>query len=192
MPFLFIYLYNVRGIGLAVAGLILATHAVVSIVAGPIFGSLIDRFGGKRLLGVSLAILAVGYAGFVLVHEPWQGFLVAAVSGIGVGGFWPSQSTLIAGLTPVEQRPSAFAMQRVVMNLGFGLGALTAGLIATADSPGTFEAALPGRCGVVPRLSRRDGRARARSRRRGARAPASARARIATSSGTGRSWPSSR
>ena len=32
MPFLLIYLYNVRGIGYAVAGLILATHAVVSIV----------------------------------------------------------------------------------------------------------------------------------------------------------------
>jgi MFS family permease len=138
MPFLFIYLYNVRGIGYAVVGLILATHAVVSIVAGPIFGSQIDRFGGKTMLGLSLGILTVGYAGYALVHEPWQGFLVAAVSGIGVGGFWPSQSTLIAGLTPVEQRPSAFAMQRVVMNLGFGLGALTGGLIAVADSPETF------------------------------------------------------
>ena len=138
MPFLFIYLYNVRGIGYAVVGLILATHAVVSIVAGPVFGSQIDRFGGKTMLGVSLAILTVGYAGYAFVYEPWQGFLVAAVSGIGVGGFWPSQSTLIAGLTPVEQRPSAFAMQRVVMNLGFGLGALTGGLIAVADSPETF------------------------------------------------------
>jgi MFS family permease len=140
MPFLLIYLYNVRGIGYAVAGLILATHAVVSIVAGPIFGSQIDRFGGKRMLAVSLAVLTVGYAAYVLVYEPWQGFLVAVVSGIGVGGFWPSQSTLIAGLTPPEQRPSAFAMQRVVMNLGFGLGALTAGFIAVADSPETFTA----------------------------------------------------
>jgi MFS family permease len=140
MPFLLIYLYNVRGIGYAVAGLILATHAVVSIVAGPIFGSQIDRFGGKRMLAVSLAVLTVGYAAYVLVYEPWQGFLVAVVSGIGVGGFWPSQSTLIAGLTPPEQRPAAFAMQRVVMNLGFGLGALTAGFIAVADSPETFTA----------------------------------------------------
>ena len=140
MPFLFIYLYNVRGIGLAVVGLVLATHAVTSIVAGPVFGSQIDRFGGKAMLGVSLAILTVGYAAYALVYEPWQGFLVAAVSGIGVGGFWPSQSTLIAGLTPPEQRPSAFAMQRVVMNLGFGLGALTGGLIAVADSPRTFTA----------------------------------------------------
>ena len=31
-------------------------------------------------------------------------------------------------------------MQRVVMNLGIGLGALTGGLIATTDSPRTFTA----------------------------------------------------
>jgi MFS family permease len=139
MPFLFIYLHNVRGIGLAVAGLILGTHALVSIVAGPIFGSQIDRFGAKTMLGLSLAILTVGYAAYAFVHVPWQGFVVAAVSGVGVGGFWPSQSTLIAGLTPAEQRPAAFAMQRVVMNLGFGLGALAGGLIAAADTPRSFE-----------------------------------------------------
>jgi MFS family permease len=138
-PFLFIYLHNVRGIGLAVAGLILAVHAVTSIVAGPIFGSQIDRFGGKVTLAIALGILSVGYAGYVFVHEPWQGFVVAAVSGVGVGGFWPAQSTLIAGLTPAEQRPAAFAMQRIVISGGIGLGALTGGLIATADSPGSFE-----------------------------------------------------
>ena len=138
LPFLFIYLHNVRGIGLAVVGLIVATHALVSMVAGPVFGSQIDRFGGKTMLATALVILTGGYAAYALVHEAWQGFLVAAISGIGVGGFWPSQSTLIAGLTPREQRPAAFAMQRVVMNLGIGLGALTGGLIATTESPGTF------------------------------------------------------
>lgn len=140
LPFLFIYLHNVRGIGLAVVGLIVATHAVVSMVAGPIFGSQIDRFGGKAMLAIALAILTIGYAGYALVHKPWQGFLVAAVSGVGVGGFWPSQSTLLTELTPREQRPAAFAMQRVVMNLGIGLGALVGGLIATSESPGTFTA----------------------------------------------------
>jgi MFS family permease len=138
IPFMFIYLHNVRGIGLGVAGLIVATHAVLSIVAGPVFGSQIDRFGGRRMLALALAILTVGYAAYPLVHEAWQGFLVAIVSGIGVGGFWPAQSTLLTGLTPPDQRPSAFAMQRVVMNLGIGLGALTGGLIATTDSPGSF------------------------------------------------------
>jgi MFS family permease len=138
LPFLFIYLHNVRGIALGPVGLIVATNAVVSLVAGPIFGTLIDRFGGRALLATSLGFLAVGYAGYAFVHDPWQGFLVAAVTGVGNGGFWPSQSTLLAGLTTSEQRPAAFAMQRVVMNLGIGIGALAGGFIATTDSPGSF------------------------------------------------------
>jgi MFS family permease len=138
LPFLFIYLYNVRGIDLGIVGLIVGSHAVVSIVAGPIFGILVDRFGGRRMLATALGILTVGYALYPFVHEAWQGFLVASITGIGVGGFWPSQSTLIAGLTAPEQRSPAFAMQRMVMNVGIGLGALTGGLIASTDSPGSF------------------------------------------------------
>ena len=138
IPFLFIYLHNVRGIALGPVGLIVATNALVSIVAGPIFGVLVDRFGGRRMLVIALVILTVGFAGYPVVHEAWQGFLVASITGIGVGGFWPAQSTLVAGLTPPEQRPAAFAMQRVVMNLGIGLGALAGGLIATTESPGSF------------------------------------------------------
>jgi MFS family permease len=140
LPFVFIYLHNVRGIALGPVGLIVATNAVVSMVAGPIFGPQIDRFGGKRMLATSLLVLAIGYASYTLVHEAWQGFVAAAISGIGMGGFWPSQSTLIAGLTPHAQRPAAFAMQRVVMNLGIGLGALAGGLIATTSEPATFSA----------------------------------------------------
>ena len=83
-------------------------------------------------------ILTVGYAAYALVYEPWQGFVVAAISGIGVGGFYPAQSTLIAGLTTPVERPAAYAMQRVVMNLGIGLGALAGGLIAATDSPTSF------------------------------------------------------
>ena len=41
------------------------------------------------MLRLSLSILTVGYAAYAFVQVPWQGFLVAAVSGIGVGGFWP-------------------------------------------------------------------------------------------------------
>ena len=138
LPFLFIYLHNVRGIDLGVVGLVIGLHAVVSMIAGPLFGVLIDRVGGRRMLGTALAILAVGYALYPLVDVAWQAFVVAAITGVGVGGFWPSQSTLIAGLTTPAQRPAAFAMQRVVMNLGIGLGALTGGLIASTESPGTF------------------------------------------------------
>ena len=47
LPFTFIYLHNVRGIGLGMIGLILATNAAVSLVAGPVTGTLVDRVGGN-------------------------------------------------------------------------------------------------------------------------------------------------
>src|SRR5262245_24506011 len=135
----FIYLHNVRGISLGTAGLVLGTNAAVSLIAGPVTGSLVDRVGGRRMLTVALVFLAAGYGGLALVHTAWQGFATAVLMGIGNGAFWPAQSTLIAGLTPIERRTSAFAMQRVVMNLGIGLGALTGGLIASTKEPATFE-----------------------------------------------------
>ncbi len=64
---------------------------------------------------------------------------MAAVTGIGNGFFWPAQSTLITQLTPIAKRHTAFGMQRVVMNLGVGLGALVGGLIATTSRPATFD-----------------------------------------------------
>jgi MFS family permease len=137
-PFLFIYLHNVRGMPLDTAGLIVGTNSAVGLVAGPVVGAMVDRVGGKRTLTVSLWLMAVGYGSYVFVHEPWQGFLASAIAGAGNGGFWPSQSSLIAGLTPPHQRHQAFAMQRVMMNLGIGLGGLAGGLVATTSDPSTF------------------------------------------------------
>jgi MFS family permease len=140
LPFTFIYLHNVRDFSLGTAGLVLATNAAVSLVAGPFSGPLVDRIGGKRMLAVSLAFLTVGFAGYAFVEHPWHGFLASAIVGIGNGAFWPSQASLIAGLTPPEARPAAFAMQRVVMNLGIGLGGLAGGLFATTSDTTTFTA----------------------------------------------------
>lgn len=137
-PFLFIYLHEVRGFGLGMTGLIVATNATVGLVSGPLSGALVDRFGGRRLLVCALLLMAVGYGVLPWVHVPWQAFVASAVAGVGNGAFWPAQSSLIARLTPADKRHSAFAVQRIMMNLGIGLGAMTGGFIATTSSPGTF------------------------------------------------------
>ena len=133
LPFTFIYLHNERGFSLGLAGLILGVNGAVSLLAGPLSGTLVDRLGGKRVLGMALFFLTIGYGGYALVVEPWHAFLASALTGVGNGMFWASQSTLIAGLTPVERRPAAFAMQRVVMNLGIGVGGLLGGFLAAAS-----------------------------------------------------------
>jgi MFS family permease len=128
----------VRGFSLGIAGLVLATNAFVGLGAGPLAGIVVDHFGARVTLAASLVLMAVGFGAFPWVTEPWHAFVASAVAGVGNGGFWPSQSTLLAGLTPQARRHAAFALQRVTRNLGIGLGGITGGLIATTSDAGSF------------------------------------------------------
>jgi predicted MFS family arabinose efflux permease len=137
-PFVAIYLHNVRGFSLGTAGLVLATNGVFSLLASPVAGWLSDRVGGRITLAAALVLMAVGVGSLALVQEPWQAYLSMALVGWGNGSFWPSQSTMLAGLAPRERRHAAYALQRVSRNLGIGLGGLTGGLIATTTNPTSF------------------------------------------------------
>jgi len=139
-PFLFIYLHNVRGFALGVSGLIVATNAGVALLAGTPGGAAADRLGAKRTLAASLALLTIAFALFPLVRAPWHAFVLAALVGLANGVFWPSYHTLLAAITPSDRRHAGYALQRVSMNLGFGIGGAVAGLIAASSRPGTFTA----------------------------------------------------
>jgi MFS family permease len=139
VPFLFIYLTDVRGTDRAVAGLVLATGGLVALVSGPISGAVSERLGAKRTLCGALCVQSAGYAGFVFVHHPWQAFAAAALTGIGGGAFWPSQAALIARLTPPDRSHSAWGVQRISMNVGIGLGGVVGGFLAHGDSPHGYQ-----------------------------------------------------
>lgn len=130
MPFLFIYLHNERGFSLSLAGVVVAFLGIVGLATGPAAGAAVDRIGARRALSISLGFMALGYGGLALVQEPWHAFSVAVLAGIGNAGFWPGQSSLLAGLTEGAERHAAYAMQRVVMNLGIGIGGLIGGVVA--------------------------------------------------------------
>src|SRR3954454_16427422 len=137
-PFVVIYLHNVRGISFAAAGLALSGGAVAALVAGFAAGTLVDRVGGRNTLLLGLLLQAVSFALFPLIREAWQAFALLALEGAGTACFWPGQSTLLSRLTPSERTHSAFALQRISMNLGLGLGGVVGGLIATTSDPGSF------------------------------------------------------
>lgn len=138
VPFLIIYLHNVRGISLGVAGLIAASNSLAALVSGPLAGSLADRIGARQTLIGALLVMAGSFALFPLIRDPWHAFALNAIAGIGSGAFWPSQGALLTALTPRLRRHAAFAQQRVTMNLGIGLGAVVGGLIATTSDPSSF------------------------------------------------------
>jgi MFS family permease len=138
LPFLIIYLHNVRGIPLGIAGLVAAVNSVCGFLSGFVAGTMSDRIGPRRVLIGALCVMAVAIGLFPLVHEAWQAFLLYGLSGFGSGSFWPSQSTLVTALTPQDRRHSAFALQRLTMNLGVALGGLVGGFVAAHSFTALF------------------------------------------------------
>jgi predicted MFS family arabinose efflux permease len=137
-PFIVIYLHNVRGISFAEAGLALSVGAVAALAAGFGAGTIVDRFGGRNTLLLGLLLQAAAFALFPLIREAWQAGALLALEGAGTACFWPGQSTLLSRLTPPARTHSAFALQRISMNLGLGLGGVIGGLIASTSHPGSF------------------------------------------------------
>jgi MFS family permease len=138
LPFLIIYLHNVRGISLGVAGLAAATQSATGLASGFLGGSLSDRIGAKRVLLATLGVMTVAFALMPTIHTAWQAFPIYMLWGAGSGSFWPSQSALLAGLTPAERRSPSYALQRLTMNLGVAIGGVVAGLIASVAHPRSF------------------------------------------------------
>jgi MFS family permease len=138
LPFLLIYLHNVRGIPFGLAGSAAAVQSAVALASGFLGGTLSDRAGPKRVLLASLAVMTVAFALMPLIRTAWEAFAIYSLWGLGSGSFWPSQSALLAGLTPAARRAPAYALQRLAMNVGVALGGVVAGLIASVGDPGTF------------------------------------------------------
>lgn len=139
IPFLVIYLHDVRDVGLETAGAVVAVLLGIGVIGSPLAGRLVDRIGARTTLICSLALLAAGYGGFPFVRGAWLAFALAAVAGAGNAGFAPSHSSLLAALTSGEQRTTAYALTRVTDNLGFGIGGLIGGLIATTQVPESYN-----------------------------------------------------
>jgi MFS family permease len=138
LPFLLIYLHNVRGIPFGLAGGAAAVQSAAALASGFLGGTLSDRIGPKRVLLGALAVMTVAFALMPQIRTAWEAFAIYTLWGIGSGSFWPSQSALLAALTPETRRAPAYALQRLSMNVGVAVGGVLAGLIASVGDPQSF------------------------------------------------------
>jgi MFS family permease len=130
LPFEVIYLHNGRGFSLGVAGLVVGAITGVAVVAAPLAGPVIDRFGARVITAAAGGALAAGYAGLAFARSPAQALVAAACAGAGNGVLNSGQSTLLATLAPPDLRHRSTAVSRVAGNAGIGIGGALGGLVA--------------------------------------------------------------
>lgn len=138
MSLFVVYLAEVRGLPILTATLVLSWMAVIGLAATPVAGSLTDRFGPRPVMLVAVIIEAVGTALIAFVNGAVSAFAVATIITLGASGVWGPISTLTARLVAPHQRPTAFALSFMLLNLGLGLGGLLAATIVDISRPETF------------------------------------------------------
>ncbi|MBM7491410.1 MFS family permease [Micromonospora luteifusca] len=139
LPFLFIYLTDVRGLTDTRAGLVIGWYGVVTLALSPLGGTLIDRIGARRVVLPCLLIEAVGTGSLALVHSTGSALLVMTVIAIGSSAIWSGQNTILASLTDDGERQRVFGLNFALLNLGIGIGGMTSGAIVDTARPGTFQ-----------------------------------------------------
>ncbi len=131
IPFLTVYLHRDRGLSTAFAGLALAAWGAGGMVASLTGGALADRLGRKPVVVGSPVLGGLAVALLVTTQAPVAvlagAFLAGAVSESGR----PAVSAMLTDLTPPARRVDAFALFRLVVNLGFAVGAGLGGVLAT-------------------------------------------------------------
>nr|WP_284291097.1 MFS transporter [Angustibacter aerolatus] len=138
LPFGVVYLHEVRDMPLTTVGAVLGVPAVVALLLVGPFGSLIDRFGPRRVQIGALLSQTAGTALLAFVHTPVQAVCALALMGVGQAAFWPASQSLIAAVVPPETRQRYFGTAFTILNAGIGVGGLLSGFLVSVDSPRSF------------------------------------------------------
>lgn len=139
MPFLYVYLAEVRGIPTATVGLLFAFMGVLGFVGSPVGGTLIDRFGPRPVMLVGLTAEAVGVGSLALVETTAHAVAVATFITLGTVGLYPASTAMLTRLVPEERRQQVYGFQFMLMNAGLGVGGVVSAVLVRTSDPGSFE-----------------------------------------------------
>jgi multidrug resistance protein len=113
------YFVGRYGGGALETGMLTASYALCSFIAGPILGQISDRYGRRPVLLISQLGTIIGFIIFALSGALWMLFLGRIIDGITAGNQVVAQA-YIGDVTKPQERTKTFAM----MGASFGFGAI--------------------------------------------------------------------
>lgn len=121
-------------------GLLTTSFAVMQFLFGPAIGNLSDRFGRRPILLVSLAVMTLDYLVMAVAGSIWALLALRLVAGVTAANH-STANAFIADISRPEQKSAHFGLIGAAFGLGFVLGPMLGGLIATFGTRAPFWAA---------------------------------------------------
>lgn len=130
VPFLTLYLTSSLGLGSAFATQAMGLYGFGGIVAALTGGALADRIGRRTVMMISLLGAASLLAFFGRLTSP-PAILAAVLAFSFLGEMYrPAASAMIADLTTPAQRPQAYGLMYLTINLGMTVSPIVGGFLA--------------------------------------------------------------
>ncbi|WP_434600437.1 MFS transporter [Streptomyces sp. A5-4] len=138
VPYLYVYVAQVRDLGSVTAGVVLAVFAVAALLVLPFTGRIIDRRGPLPVLLTGAVTASIGALSMGLAGNVQMAVFSAALLGAGTAVMQPALATMIVWSSTAATRTRAFATQFFLQNLGLGIGGLIGGQIVDKSRPDSF------------------------------------------------------
>ncbi|TCL08709.1 DHA1 family tetracycline resistance protein-like MFS transporter [Shimia isoporae] len=125
----------------AVWGGILATvFAVMQFLCGPLLGNLSDRYGRRKVLLVSLAVMSADYVIMALANSMWLLVVGRIIAGI-TAATYATALAYMADISKPEDKAKAFGIVGAGFGIGFVLGPAIGGILGEFGTRAPFWAA---------------------------------------------------
>jgi MFS family permease len=130
-PFMTIYVHEKLGVPLTTVGLILAANAGAGLLSQLMAGPIVDHFGRKIAMTISLGTRAIIMVGLGLASSLPSFVILIVLSGFFGSMFNPGLNAMVADIIEPNKRIQAYGLIRIVANLGIAIGPAIGGFIAT-------------------------------------------------------------
>lgn len=124
---------------------LMASFSLMQFLFAPLLGQLADRFGRRKILALSILGTAFSYVLFafsIISHNLPLMFIARFLDGA-TGGNISIAQTIIADVSPENDRAKNFGLVGVAIGVGFVLGPFLGGILSDKSLSSYFSAATP-------------------------------------------------
>ncbi|GFN30037.1 MFS transporter [Paenibacillus xylaniclasticus] len=111
------------------AGIVQSSSFLIGAVMAPLWGSLADKYGKRKMVIRAGLSLAVVYSLMAFVHNPWELVGIRLLQGF-VAGFVPASMSIVASIAPENKLGSSLGTMQAASMSGSIMGPLLGGLLA--------------------------------------------------------------